>query len=348
MSDVFQASMLDDGTKEQLCRDLLNDFGVLNVKATAKGELIHSCALPFGQHRNGDRNPSASLNFRKLTFNCLGCGSSGGLLWFIAALKGETTEGAREWLNGQTGLGQTVRDLDTLVRIIDRMYEGTPDERPLIPRYSPRTLDPWTWNLFHPCLTDPPPRGRDMPPETLEHFRVGYAEQYFDGTERLIFPLFWKGELVGWQARHVNAKGYSDKYRNSPDFPRDRVLYNYENGNRRKAIVVESPASVLRHFHHQPILQATFGAKVTDDQIRLLQRYDEVTLWFDNDDAGWNATRRVAHELARYTDVFVVDSPYAADPADLDDDIVVRLLQDRGPAAFWQPPVELIRTGGRT
>lgn len=333
--------MLDDGTKEQLCRDLLAEFGVTHVKATAKGELIHSCPLPFGQHRNGDRNPSASLNFRKLTFNCLGCGSSGGLLWFIAALKGETTEGARDWLNAQTGLGQTVMDLDVLLKILDKMYAGYQDDRPPIPRYSPQVLKPWTWNLFHPYMTDPPPDGRGIPESTLEHFRIGYAEEYFDGTERIIFPLFWQGELVGWQARRMDGRGH-DKYRNSPDFPRERAIYNYDNGNRNEAIVVESPASVLSKFHCLPAMQATFGAKVTDDQIRLLHRYPIVTLWFDNDEAGWNATRRVSEELARHTIVNVVDSPYAADPAEVDDETAARLVRDAVPSVLWSPPTTLI------
>ena len=33
-------------------------------------EYIHSCPLPFGMHKNGDSNPSASLNKDTLLFNC--------------------------------------------------------------------------------------------------------------------------------------------------------------------------------------------------------------------------------------------------------------------------------------
>lgn len=342
MGDFFEVSILDDGTKEQLCRDLLAEFGVTQVKATSGGELIHSCCLPFGRHKNGDRNPSASLNFRKLTYNCLGCGSSGGLLWFIAACRGETSEEAREWLNGATGLGQTVMELGTLLQILDGIYAGNTEVRPPIPRYDHRVLDPWTWNIFHPYLTDPPPDGRGIPESTLDHFRVGYADEYFDGSERIIIPLFWRGDLVGWQARRVDAAGHSDKYRNSPDFPREQTIYNYGNGDRHSAILVESPASVLRHFHHQPTMQATFGAKVTDVQLRLLQRYGSVVVWMDNDEAGWKATHRVAAELARYNTVWVVDSHYAADAADLDDDVVDQLIADAIPYAIWKQPAVLM------
>lgn len=345
MPDFFEAVALDDGSKEQLCRDLLAEFGVTNVNATSTGELIHSCCLPFGRHKNGDRNPSASLNFRKLTYNCLGCGSSGGLLWLIAVLRGGSTEEAREWLNGQTGLGNTVLELGTLLQILDGLYAGNTNVRPPIPRYDRKMLDPWLWEIYHPYLTDGMPgvlEGRHIPESTLDHFTIGYADEYTDGSERIIIPLFWKGDLVGWQARHVVDLGQSDKYRNSPDFPRDRTIYNFDNGDRHSAIVVESPMSVLRHFHHQPTMQATFGAKVTDDQIKLLQRYDRVVLWMDNDKAGWTATHRVAEELARYNTVWVVESPFSADAADLDDAGVDQLIAGAVPYSIWRQPTELI------
>lgn len=340
MADFFEASALDDGSKEQLCRDLLSEFGVNRVKATPKGELIHSCPLPFGGHRNGDKNPSASLNYRKLTFKCLGCGNSGGLLWFIASCRGETSEEARTWLNDQTGMGQSVMELGNLLKVLDQLYAGPVDERPPIPRYDRSVLRPWTWNLQHPWMTDPPPDGRGIPSSTLDKFGVGYAEEYFDGTERIIIPLWWKGELVGWQARHVGDGDHPDKYRNSPDFPRDRVIFNYENGDRHSAIVVESPASVLRHHHHRSEMQATFGANVTDDQIRLLQRYQRVLLWFDNDPAGWKATERVGGQLAPYNTVWVVNYPGREDPADLDDGPVDFFVEEAIPFALWKSPAQ--------
>lgn len=353
-NSFFEASVLPDETKEQLCRELLAEFGVTRVTATVKGELIHSCCLPFGSHKNGDRSPSASLNFKKLTYNCLGCGSHGGLLWFIAACRGEDSAQARTWLEGETGLGQTVMELNTLLKILDAMYaqgQGVEALAP-IPRYDRSVLNPWLWEEQHPLLTEGMPeldiKGRGIPKSTLDHFKVGYAPDYFMGkdsepqyTERLIFPHFWKGELVGWQARRVDPDD-EPKYKNSPDFPKDQTIYNYENGDRRWAILVESPPSVLRHYHHEPRLQATFGAKMPDTQLRLLQRYEHVVLWFDNDDAGWKATHRAAEALTRYNTVWVVNSPYAADAADMPDDVVADLISEAIPYAIWEEPSELI------
>jgi hypothetical protein len=276
-----------------------------------------------------------------LTFNCLGCGSSGGLLWFIATCRGEDGEQAHGWLSSQTGIGQSSMDLSALMELITAIYHPTAGTATPIPRYDPAVLDSWTWDEQHPYLTDGMPeigiRGRGIPEETLNHFRVGYAPDYFDNQERIIIPLFWKGDLVGWQARTLS--GAPPKYKNSPDLPRDRVLYNHD--RRPELILVESPMSVLRHYHHVPALQASFGAQVTEAQLRLCQRYPKITLWFDNDDAGWSATVKAAESLTRYAPVRVVESPWAADPADLNDQTVAELLAASVPYSVWAPPKQL-------
>lgn len=342
---MFEAASLPDDQKEELCRSLLAEFGVTSIATTVSGELIHSCCLPFGSHRNGDKNPSASLNYRKLTYNCLGCGSAGGLLWFIAVCRGEDSHEARQWLNNQTGTGNTVMELSALLTILDQIYAKSSSVRPPMPRYHPSALKPWTWQAQHPYLTSGAPEhgveGRHIPEETLWHFGIGYAPEYYDGSERIIIPLWWEGDLVGWQARRIDAAGYSDKYRNSPDFPKDRTLYNYSSKH-PKGILVESPASVLRHYHHQNTLEATFGAKVTDAQIKLLHRHAEgVILWFDNDNAGWEATCHVGEALQPYVPVWTVESPWAADPADLPDDLVDHLIDQAVPWSVWSPPTTL-------
>lgn len=343
-SGPFEFALISDLEKRELCVGLLAEFGVVHYKENAEGELIHSCSIPGSGHRNGDKNASASLNWKKLTFNCLGCGSSGGVIWYIAMCRGLDGPGAREWLGAQTGLGQRSMDLPKLLDLITMIF-GQHSEYSPIPNYDPRVLDPWLdWEDHHPYLTDGGgilDKHRDIPVETIEHFRLGYADEYFDGSERIIIPIFWKEKLVGWQARCLPGYTGNDKYRNSPELPRDRILYNH--ARRRELILVESPMSVLRHYHQIPQMEASFGAKVTDAQLRLCQRYQRVVLWFDNDKAGWQATQRVGAELARYVPVSVVNSAYNADPADMDDDTVADLVDNhRIPFTLWEPPEELI------
>jgi hypothetical protein len=348
-SPFFEFSLLPDAQKEDLCRALLAEFGVSRITKNHKQELIHSCCLPNGMHKNGDRNPSAGLNFHRLTYKCLGCGSGGGLLWFIATCRGDDdTAQARAWLAEQSGLGQTVIDLDSILSMLDRMYAPESSGRAPIPRYDPAILTPWTWPVHHPYLTTGAPEfgvtGRNIPESTLDHFRVGYAEKYIMGRhlptqERIVIPHFWDGRLVGWQARRLNERD-EPKYKNSLDFPKDQTIFNYQKGIR--AIVVEAPMSTMRHYHHLPEMQATFSASLTEFQLRLLQRMKELVLWFDNDPAGWKATRYVGEKLSPYLPVWVVDSPYAADPADFPDDLADDLSSRPIPYVLWEPPTELV------
>lgn len=354
MNTYLEAVSLPDSQKEDLCRSLLEEFG-LSVKRVRKGEeLVVACTL--GEHRNQDRDPTGALNFKKLVYKCLGCGASGGLLWFITEHRGGTSRDARTWLAEQTGTEGHVMDLSALLRYFDALYANKPGKAP-IPTYSERVLEPWM--LIHPYLTDAPEYdeqgrnvgGRGIPEQTLERFKVGYAEAYpyekNRTSERIVIPHFWKGKLVGWQTRRLSSDGTA-KFKSTGDFPKDTTIYNYD-PEAKSAIVVEAAFSVLRHEHHQH-LESTFGANVTDSQIRLLGRHPRLYWWLDNDHAGWNAYRGhfdsrgrqtrmgVLEATSQMTDVWVIDSPYPADPADLTDDLVDSLVDQAVPWPIWTPP----------
>jgi hypothetical protein len=342
--DFLAFSLLPDQEKEHLARTLLAEFGVTSIaNVTDRGEMIHSCCLPLGGHRNGDANPSASLNFHKLTYNCYGCGNSGGLLWFIAICRGTSSEDARDWLGTQTGVGQE-QDLAALLAYFDAVWSPKRVERPPLPKLDPRILEPW--RAIHPWLTD----FRHIPVETIMEFDVGYDPECkipihkpgepvrFITSERIIIPHWWRGNLVGWQSRRLNKDGTA-KYLNSGDFPREFSIYHYD--PKRSALVVESPMSVLSKHAICPDMEATFGAKVTDYQINLLASHFRVTLFFDNDEAGWGATEKVGEALLAYTDVFVVDNPFNADAADLTDEVFTELITHPIPFSMWRPPKKL-------
>lgn len=335
--EFFEAGLLPDVEKEQLCLSLLEEFGAENISVKDDGEIIHSCCLPFGLHANGDRSPSASLNYQRLTYNCYGCGG-GGLLWFIGVCRGEDVGAAKQWLKQQTGTGADEQPLSALLDFFDAVY-GQEAPRPApIPKMDRRVLDQYL--VIHPYMTEM----RGIPEGNLIKHLVGYGTlrlrlgESFVESERIIIPHFWKGNLVGWQSRRLRDDG-TGKYQSTPDFPKDTTLYDYN--PTKPGLVVESPMSVLRHAHHQN-MAATFGASLTERQIKLLADYPRVTLWFDNDNAGWRATEEVAEGLLPYLgEVWVVDSPYAADPADMDDETVDRLVAEAVPYSIWSKPATL-------
>jgi DNA primase len=314
--------------------------------------------MPFGAHRNGDSKPSASLNYKKLAFHCLGCGAKGGLLWFIAVCRGDDDgHSARQWLGEQTGFGGTVMEGHKLVQILEAIFAQQNERPEAMPVYPKVTLDPWTHDGVHPYMTHVgsfgPIKCRGIPEENCKRFGVGYAEAYPmgyvlhpDGTktwrepqERIVIPIFWDGKLVGWQARAIDPAD-EPKYKNSAEFPRDRVLYGWEPG--MDIVLVESPMSVLRHCHHQPMV-ASLGKELTDIQLRILQRAKSITMWFDPDRAGWSGTERAIEELKRYVPMKVAVWPYGyTDPADLDDDTVDRVVAEAVPWSIWRRPEQLL------
>jgi hypothetical protein len=363
--EPFLAGMLPLAQKEDLCRNLLAEFGVTNIRHRASDhELIHGCLID-PSHTRQQSEPTASLNYDKLVMRCLGCGARGGLLWFIAQCRGEgSTKDARRWLSKTVGIDGNVMELSDLMRYFDALYDTKSNKVP-IPAYSKRMLEPWAF--IHPYLTDPRDyHGRGIPEQNVIKMKVGYAEKYRvgrhpDGTdktsERIVIPHFWKDDLVGWQTRRLASDG-TPKYLSSPDFPKDQTIYNHQPSN-EMVVVVESMLSVVTHVHALPCMEATFGASVTDTQMRLLAKHPTIVLWMDNDEAGWKAVEGydvtkpksgalIRHEpgmgeiLGRSSNVLVVENPYAADPGDIHTLDAVALVRDAVPFSVWQRPKTLL------
>jgi len=310
--------------KKSICIEMLNEFGASNIQERGD-ELIHSCCLPFGLHKNGDRNPSASLNWRKMVFHCHGCDNSGSFMWFIAVCRGEEVGESRKWITRRVDV-ESPESIQSLLRFIDTFYDPKSELVPPMPHFNPSVLDDWL--LIHPYLTEQ----RHIPESNIIHFKVGFNPK----EDRIVLPHFWKGKLVGWQTRRLVNDG-SAKYKNSPDFPKRETLFNIS----KNPIVVESVMSVVSKYHLASNLCSTFGASVTKKQINLLADNPQVTLWFDNDDVGYKATRKVGEALMPYSDIMVIANPYAADPADLDDETFLEVLERRVPFSLWTPPSQL-------
>ena len=339
----FEAGSLPDAEKERLCRSLLAEFGVTHIRVGNDGELIHGCLLPFKQHRNQEHDPTASLNYKKLTYKCLGCDAGGGLLWFIGTVRDSSGTEAREWLNKQHGMGGEEQSLPSLLAYFDEVYNPQRQVAPPIPKMNASVLNPWLF--IHPYLTEM----RHVPEDNLKRFKVGYGTfsvKLHNGSrvdsERIVFPHFWRGDLAGWQTRRLYKDG-TPKFKSSPDFPKDRTIFNYN--PRADAIVVESVLAVIRHSHHVPALESTFGASITDNQVRLLSQHRKLILWLDNDEAGWKATQTLGDALTAYSSVWVVENPWNEDAAAMDDDTVSSLIASPVPYALWRPPTEVREWG---
>ena len=262
-----------------------------------------------------------------LTSNCFGCGNSGGLLWFIGVCRGTSSTQARGWLANYAGVGDS-SNLAKLLEFFDTVYTPRKNNQTPIPKFSKKILD--GWRFIHPYMTEI----RNIPEEILIQFNIGWNPE----TNRIVLPHFWKDELVGWQTRRLVDDG-SPKYLSSVDFPKRQTIYNYQ--PEKPVVVVESVISVLSKYAIYPNIEATFGMELPERQVQLLAAHPRVTLFFDNDQAGYKATNTVGTKLMPYTDVRVVDNPWSADAGDMDEITFMELVNNAIPFEIWSPTKEV-------
>jgi hypothetical protein len=308
---------------------------VVAVEETERVEEVYCPEVPT--------TGSFVLDGNLCTKNCWVCGG-GGFLWWLQTMRDEDLSEIRNWLAARTGIGG-VQDTQKLIDFLDAIMSGSSSvqtQQRVIPNYDVRILDQWAF--IHPYLTE----FRHIPVQNVIDSRVGYGTlrvrvgDDFVPSERVIIPHFWEGQLVGWQSRRLTDDG-TPKYTSTPEMPKDLTLYNYD-PTKPRTILVEAPISVVskRHLAH---MEATFGSKVTPHQLDLIARHSgDLVLWMDNDPAGWHATEEMCEYLSQRTSrLFVVDSPYAADPADMDDVDFERCLRDHLVHwSLWHRPVSLL------
>ena len=143
---------------------------------------------------------------------------------------------------------------------------------------------------------------------------------------RLIFPIkSISGRTIGFGARILDKNTKSAKYINSPDskiYNKSNVLfglYNSKNEIVKKdnCLIAEGYTDVMR-FHQIGVsnIVSSSGTALTLNQINLIRRLTKnVTLLFDSDKAGVNATERaVEHLLSQGMNIDICILPDGEDP----------------------------------
>ena len=94
--------------------------------------------------------------------------------------------------------------------------------------------------------------------------------------------------------------------------------------------------SVARaHALGVPNVVATFGAKVSQNQLDILKSFSAVAVWFDADHAGRLAERKVVKSLYRHTAVTVVCADEGKDLADYESlEEIQEKIDSSSPAAL--------------
>ena len=304
------------------CEAVLSHYGAQNVHRDGD-ELVHSCIIDQVEphHTHGDATPSARLNVEKKVFNCWSYGG-GDIFWLIMQMEQKDHFYEIAPMLGRF-LGDAVVDTTSFVEEIESYFRR--EEKAPLPKYHHRALSGWM--NYHPYLAT---RGIDF--ETAQRLQIGYDER----ANRIVIPV-WKDDshLVGWQKRSIPSsdewgtgtapppgQGYIPKYLNPPGFPKHQVLYNLnwvESRGERTVILVESPFSVIKaEALGMTNVIASFGASPSAEQLKQLRKFDKVSVWYDDDDAGYRGASLAIEGLLHHTNVVMITPDGNKDLGDYD------------------------------
>jgi DNA primase len=306
---------------------------------------------PFPSHN--DKSPSFSVNATEGLYYCHGCGRRGDVITFLREMEGLDFETAVERLAGKAGITlrytsnaegedrkRRARLIDAVGRAVDFYHERlltAPDAGEARKYLRSRGIDGDVVRTYRigwaPDAWDALARHLSLSDKDWRDSGLGYVNSRGGHTDafraRVLFPIFdERGDPIGFGGRILPGHDGA-KYKNTSDdaaiYSKSRVLYGLnwsktEIAHVGEAIVCEGYTDVIGFaLAGIPRAVATCGTALTEDHVRLLQRFAKrFVLAFDADAAGQGATERVYEWEAKHNVEFAVaDLPAGVDPADL-------------------------------
>lgn len=307
--------------KGSLDIDLLESALGMEVIKSLGDEDICRCPLP--SHDGVDANPSFSINRSKLVYHCFACGIGGNIIDLVGRVLNVNHDDAYRFCKTYDDKSLSGDDPFAFSRKLETIFSAHRNKarsEPL-PRFNKEILNRWS---KHP--TDYFTK-RGLNNNSIDRYALGYDPLHnrmdYTGPAAII-PHFFEESLVGYQERWIddNRPKTIPKYTNTKGFPKAETLFGYDLivGNELgPVVVVESALTAVYLDQLGYAAVATFGATVTDDQIRLLQSFSwGVTLAFDNDSAGHGACNMVSERLRKTLPIYIIDD-FGDDKADLND-----------------------------
>lgn len=310
-------------------RLLLSKIIGSKIRLQNKGSSGYVGLCPF--HK--EKTPSFLVNDERANYHCFGCGAHGDIFTFLMQYEGMNYKEALEQLAYMAGVELVKQSRKAKAqmeknKIFFQIYEKTAEfyHQQLFSKLGKKALD---YIL-----------SRDITLEIIKNYRLGFAPKdpsqliellLEDFTEtdlfasgiiqrkndftydpfynRLIFPIQDKSEkFIAFGGRIIDEG--QPKYLNSaenPIFQKSHHLYGYNFAKnyiykQKEVIVVEGYMDVIS-LANQGIYNvvAPLGANIKLSQIEMLwTACPEPTICFDDDEAGQNATIKIAHESLKY------------------------------------------------
>jgi DNA primase len=301
---------------------------------------------------HSEKSPSFSINPEKGVYYCYGCQASGDVISFVRELEHLDFSQAVERLAAKANIslrydneaaGRDRMRRSKLVEAMEsavswyheRLLTGT-DSGPARAYLRGRGYDgdlirqfkigyaPAGWDTLCKSLNLPTDVARDTGLGYLN--KIGKVNDFFQ--KRILFPIFdQSGAPVAFGGRKMPDDD-GPKYKNSSEtklYSKSRTLYglNWAKSDVVSAgevIVCEGYTDVIGfHSAGLPRAVATCGTALADEHFTMLKNYARrIVLAYDADSAGQNAAEKFYGWEKKYEiDLFVVQLPEGADPADL-------------------------------
>jgi DNA primase len=314
-------------------REIKESVGIEQVLAAYRVQLKHvrrnylrgRCPLPT--HRSARSQPSFGVDTAKNVWACHSascCQARGGrvggtVLDLVAWLEGCSLREAALRLQARCGSAGAIRLYDQLV---SKGREGHSGWEPLPPL-------PFSLSVsWHPYLQQ-----RGVQPATAARFGVGYYAGAGFLRHRIVFPIHdGQGRRVAYTGRSLDDS--EPRYLFPPGFPKSQVIYNLHRavvegaGQAGVAIVVEGFFDCLRvHQAGYRNVVALMGSSLSEAQENLLlERFRELILLLDGDEAGRRASQQLAARLWRKISLGIVQVPSGRQPDQLSSEEIERIL----------------------
>lgn len=273
----------------------------------------------------GERGDSFRANLARNIFHCFACQASGNVLDFVAAIENCSIREAALLLQHWFGTPETAEPAGaipqpTAAGVMKRKLVREEEDRNPPLRFTLTAVD-----HDHPYLQK---RGIDR--LTAIKFGVGFYAGSGLMNGRIVIPIHNEvGGLVAYAGRAPD--GRPPKYKLPTGLRKSRELFNLH-----RAIAAQKEAVIVveGYFDCMRVHQAGFasviglmGVSLSAAQERtLVRRFRRAILMLDGDAAGREASRRISTRLSQNCSVFEVDVPDNAQPDQLPDATIKRLL----------------------
>lgn len=152
---------------------------------------------------------------------------------------------------------------------------------------------------------------RGLNPELMSKFDVRYNVY----MRRIIFPIKFRNEVVGWQGRAISTE-ITPKLMSSVGLKKNLVLFNFDNIESETSIViVEGPIDAIKAHEHNPV--ALLGKVLSEEQFKLLLRLPHLKkIYLALDPDAIKEMQSLADKLYGMWQIYMVRLPKQRDIGD--------------------------------